>query len=496
MAMFETVPVVDVHKDNFKEIWPSLLLSVKTSTYIAMDTELSGLGNRKSLVAKSIEDRYKSIANSAKSRSILSLGISCFKLTNVAKNGMCTDSGQEASGVPPRGEGSGGCKWRFLVQTYNITTLCEEDYVVEPGSLKFLVEHGFDFNRQYEKGVPYCRGNDKIDTKADSMSLRQLFMEILGAACPVIFHNALMDLVFLYENLYASTPPNMAAFLADLTEMFPAGIFDTKYITDFKHKMPASYLEYVFRKSLRTNKEFSLLGKKHAWVEFPTYPAGFSHITQCNCERPGTAIPSNIDKDTQDKLKATVCDSYAGHGWCSRGNSCVKSHDVDLILDIDFLAQSKKSRKRKRRRENQKTDGENEGFTEPDEEQEMDSSIANMSIVAKETSEVGESDTTKNCDIGALIPSVTIGTLKGPVVSGKHRAGFDAFMTGYIMASYVSEYGTHKDSLKLADVGLNEIKNLVYLTGKDIALSVVKSGFTKTSKDHREKFSKFSHILS
>ena len=104
--------------------------------------ELSGLGDRKKLNAASIEDRYNFTGIAAKTRSIISLGLSTFRRVAIDKDDVKAVT--------------------FHSQTFDIMVLCSEDYIVEPASLKFLVEHGFNFIKQYSKGLTYYRGNDKV----------------------------------------------------------------------------------------------------------------------------------------------------------------------------------------------------------------------------------------------------------------------------------------------------------------------------------------------
>uniref|UniRef100_A0A8C3XZR2 Target of EGR1 protein 1 n=1 Tax=Catharus ustulatus TaxID=91951 RepID=A0A8C3XZR2_CATUS len=463
MAGPARVPVVDVQSDNLAELWPSMVLALRSATFVAVDTELSGLGARKSLLSPCIEERYKAVCSAARTRSVLSLGVACFKQ------------------LPEKSENT------YLCQIYNLTLLCTEDYVVEPQSVQFLVQHGFDFNKQYSQGIPYHKGNDK-GNESQSLSVRTLFLELIRAKKPLILHNGLIDLVFLYQCFYAHLPESLGTFTADLSEMFPAGIYDTKYASEFETRFVASYLEYAYKKCKRENCKLRDSSGQHLTVEFCNYPADMSrYIDYRYC---------SLEEESHSPL--SLC-SHKGlaYGWCPKGVKCPHSHNIDLIIDEDDkLWEKRKKRKHKwKHRKNmkvlatpfqQESSGEDmeqaqNGEEGPPRKQSCYEPLEAISM-DMETEVTSDISTHWEENLGRKKKE----THGPPSQGGTHRAGFDAFMTGYIIA-YVWMLKQGKTTDAGAGPWLPECHNKLYLSGKSVPLQIVKSLFSKSSKAHSEK---------
>ena len=85
----------------------------------------------------------------------------------------------------------------------------------------------------------------------DPITPRRLFTELLMSSAPIVLHNGLIDLAFLYQNLYSDLPSKASQFICDMCEMFKGGVLDTKYVADFEARMVAFIFGVCLQKKVR-----------------------------------------------------------------------------------------------------------------------------------------------------------------------------------------------------------------------------------------------------
>lgn len=124
--------------------------------------------------------------------------------------------------------------------------MCSDHFMVDPESIQFLISNNHDITSNFSKGIQYYSGNDRNQAQLYRQYPRELFTHISTSQKPIILHNGLIDLIYLYQNFYADAPDSLMKFLADLCEIFPSGIYDTKFISEFYGRYNCSYLEYLY----------------------------------------------------------------------------------------------------------------------------------------------------------------------------------------------------------------------------------------------------------
>lgn len=338
--------------------------------------------------------------------------------------------------------------WNYNVSNYNLFCECQGDYVKEEQALEFLKKHGFDFEVHSQQAIQYVRGNDlDPDDKYEDISLRNLFIKVLKLKKPLIVHNGLLDIMYLYHHFYCELPSNANTWILDMNEMYRGGIYDTKYICELNTDLKISFLEYLFYYTQRMNLLKIAYDDDHLTLSFPQLTDDQTDSKFFDFGNLKTQILKEKPADLE------LCKSYGNYGWCKERDDCPKSHSIDLILDAKFDNSKSKNRYTKDLVRMKQLNG------------------GNLSGHAHETDIIRFSE-------------------KG----GVHSAGYDAFMTSFTFAYFVSEYFEDMP-IRLDSVNIKRklryVLNRIFLpfTNKH-TLHIKRSEYSSPSRNHRLKCDK------
>lgn len=338
--------------------------------------------------------------------------------------------------------------WNYRVSNYNLFCECNGDYVKEEQALEFLKKHGFDFDVHSRQAIQYVRGNDvDPNDKYEDISLRSLFAKMLRLKKPLIVHNGLLDIMYLYHHFYCELPSNANTWILDMNEMYRGGLYDTKYICELNTDLKISFLEYLFYYTQRMNLLKIAYDDDHTTMSFPQLQDDQIEARFYDFGNLKTQILKEKPTDVE------LCKSYGNYGWCKERDDCPKSHSIDWILDAKFDNSKAKNRYTKDlMRMKQLNGGDLNG-------------------------QAGEEDIIRFSEKG-----------------GVHSAGYDAFMTSFTFAYFVSEYfedmPVRLDSMNIKRK-LRYVLNRIFLpfTNKH-TLHIKRSEYSSPSRNHRLKCDK------
>ncbi|KAF9972045.1 Target of EGR1, member 1 (Nuclear) [Actinomortierella ambigua] len=502
-----------VTRDNLAEMQPKVVELLKQATFIAIDVEFTGFGdNIHATKASNVQERYENLCSIAKSHALIAFGLSIFikkqQQHNTEQHSAIDDhqSVGEADQKDKNADHShdnliphGDCGWEraFVVHNFNFSMLKNHDFSMTPSSMRFLAETGVDLNQWAKEGILYKDGNDTESSGKDDSTaiMRAIIRRIMTRHVPVVIHNGFLDLIFLYQSFYLTLPAKLSTFTADLSDMFSAGIYDTKFISDYVTHERVSFLSYLFRKYERADTQIRLKlasavpetahqhGKEHSQDDQHEDKEGSSsHLEGAKKGSKKSKKPLVFSTfDIQERLPLSsptlkrtqpikqeglvdICEHFALHGHCRNGIRCEKSHDLDAILDHEENKHKKASKKHRT--------GSVSEVSQKESDKETTLQATTMPATAITPTVVEDT---------AVPAVVAVPTIENSALTPEkfHSAYFDAYMTGTVFS--------HQLNLHTRAVIEKEARSRVYLIGKSFPLVIEKSSYAQYSPGHLQK---------
>lgn len=122
------------------------------------------------------------------------------------------------------------------------------------------------------------------------LGFTRIFRIMVSQKKPLVGHNALMDIMFLYDKFYRPLPASYSAFKSSIHSMFPV-IYDTKHISSSVRKM---YEESGWLQETNLSELYRSLNSDHGWLF-------------------ATCSPVIVHADQQVRYKNNHCPHEAGY---------------------------------------------------------------------------------------------------------------------------------------------------------------------------------------
>lgn len=448
-SSLSAIRIVNVSREGHEPGFGSLLHNLKSLTpagFIAIDAEFSGLVKDPDLANDNLPKRYAAIRRIADSRAIFSVGISLFNPIGDSADTTCTT---------------------YHVATYDFLTCCQDDFSTNANAGAFLSAHSFDFNRMFEKGIPYTRASTELrDVPVEQLRNssqnpsaatndhnalpfqyakmpRGLLWRLGRQNVPLILHNGLFDLAFLFAAFQAPLALTLDGFIAQLLQTMPAGYWDSKMLASVAGER-ASFLGYLFAKAVlkSTVRIHNMSGL------------------------PAETVTDPPEEDLLDRLdKNVLCALFAFRGFCPRGVSCPFLHDPFLVVAEEERGSLPKDSKEAYKRHKAQSKAFKRQLNSVREDLSKLSKKQRKKALASSRPDLDHTDAVTN---GSAPQIVTVQEGHTENERKVHTAGWDAFCTGYVFAVYRASIPSEK---------LDREKNKIALSQKLSGLLLCKSDF-------------------
>eukprot|EP00750_Incisomonas_marina_P005656 INCI14067.3.p1 GENE.INCI14067.3~~INCI14067.3.p1 ORF type:complete len:475 (-),score=63.43 INCI14067.3:436-1860(-) len=343
-----------VDAKNFDAWLPEIWKALDNCSFLAIDTEFTGLSASRDMGNQDLRIRYTTMRHHVNNYALLQIGLSFFKCTTPtvetpASAGSTNQNQIEKPSVQDQSPNDSGVKkpkpkrrkkppQSYDTVTYTLNVTQQEDFIVSASSLQFLAKSGAQLDDIFRDGIPFhfcfeqnqqmchhCRRLEEEKAEAADTDLpptsRQrrrrgtncrntefsdLFTRIRDSKKVVVLHNGLLDLLFLHASFYRPLPTSFSTFVNSVAAWLPR-VVDTKYISLFETREENSFLQSLFKKYSQ-NKQIRVACEKQTLPE------------------PETAVGEVSELKTSAAPDAPICSFFQNGGRCRRGSKCPFTH--------------------------------------------------------------------------------------------------------------------------------------------------------------------------